>query len=94
MAWIKTFTHPDTGAEGNFWEMETILYNHRTQLSELRVSVWVSATHYTNAKTPLHSISYVIPSGLAPQLASGAQAFVSGYVRSQPAFEGSEDYVA
>jgi len=88
MAWIKSFTHPDTGAEGNFWEMETILYNHRTQLSELRVSVWVNAAAYSASKAPLHTISYVIPSGLAPQLATGAVQFVSGFAKSQPEFEG------
>lgn len=32
-----------------------------------------------------------IPSGLAPELAAGAIAFVTGYARAQPEFEDSED---
>lgn len=93
MAWIKEWEHPDTGSIGNYWEMETILYNHRTKLSEMRVSVWVSAFHYHTARQSMHTITYIIPSGLAPQLAAGAATFTTAYVMAQPEFEGAVLYV-
>lgn len=91
MAWIKEWEHPDNGSIGSYSEMETITYNNRTQLSEMSVSVWISAEAYNNNKSPLFTKIYIIPSGLAPELASGAKAFVQAYAKAQPEFEGAVD---
>jgi hypothetical protein len=91
MAWIKEIEQTDTGAVAAYWEVIGIQYNHRTHLSVLEVGGWVSEAAYTANKNPLFYKSWEIPSGLAPELAAGALAFVSGYARAQPEFEGSEE---
>ena len=91
MAWIKQFVIEDTGVQGNFWEMISINYNHRKQVSEMVIGLWINQAAYDAEKEPIHFKIYSIPSGLAPELAGGAIAFTSGYARSQPEFEGSED---
>lgn len=93
MAWIKEWVDPDNDSVGNFWETQTILYNHRTQLSEMTIGVWKDAAAYNANKRPLFTKSYIIPSGLAPQLAQGAKAFVQAYAKAQPEFQGATDYV-
>jgi hypothetical protein len=91
MAWIKEIEQTDTGAVAAYWEVIGIQYNHRTQLSVLEVGGWVSQAHYSANKNPLFYKSWEIPSGLAPELAAGALAFVSSYARAQPEFEGNEE---
>lgn len=91
MAWLKEIEEPNTGATAVYWEVMGIAYNHRTQVSVLEVGGWVSESHYTNNKSPLIVKYWEIPSGLAPELAAGALAFVGGYARAQPEFVNSED---
>ena len=91
MAWFKDIEEQNTGAVAAYWEVIGIQYNHRTQMSVLEVGGWVSQAHYSASKSPLITKFWEIPSGLAPELAAGALAFVSGYARAQPEFEGSEE---
>lgn len=91
MAWIKEIEQTSTGAVAAFWEVIGIQYNHRTQISVLEIGGWVSEEHYSNNKSPLILKHWEIPAGLAPQLAAGALAFVSGYARAQPEFVDSEN---
>jgi hypothetical protein len=91
MAWIKEYVDPDTGVTASYWEVVGIVYQHREQLSELKVGLWVSAEAYAANKACLRVKTYLIPSGLAPELSAGAIGFVSGYARAQPEFEGSQD---
>jgi len=88
MAWLKEYIDPDTGVSASYWEVIGITYQHREQLSELKVGLWSSADAYAANKATLRVKTYLIPSGLAPELATGALAFVSGYAKSQPEFEG------
>ena len=90
MAWLKDIEEQNTGAIASYWEVIGIQYNHRTQFSVLEVGGWVSEDAYTANKNPLIYKSWEIPSGLAPELAAGAIAFVTGYAMSQPEFEGAE----
>ncbi len=91
MAWLKEYTDPDTGVTASYWEVIGIDYKHREQLSTLQVGLWISQAAYEANKACLRTISYLIPSGLAPELSAGAITFVEGYARSQPEFAGSED---
>ena len=91
MAWLKEFTDPDTGLTASYWEVIGIDYRHREQLSTLQVGLWISQEAYLANKASLRTRTYLIPAGLSPQLAAGALAFVAGYARAQPEFEGSED---
>jgi hypothetical protein len=91
MAWIKEFVDPDTGVIASYWEVVGIVYQHREQLSELKVGLWVSAEAYAANKSCLRVRTYLIPSGLAPQLSTGALQFVSGYARAQEEFAVSQD---
>lgn len=91
MAWFKDITEQNTGAVASYWQVISILYNHRTQKSVLEVGGWVSQAAYSENKSPLMTKYWEIPSGLAPELAAGALAFVEGYARQQPEFEGSEN---
>lgn len=91
MAWIKEITHPDHGAVASFWETISIHYDKRRQLSTLQVGGWVGEQAYNDNLSPLLVKIYEIPSGLAPELASGAEAFIASYVRGQEEFEGSQD---
>jgi hypothetical protein len=91
MAWIKSYTLEDTGVVASYWEVIGIHYQHREQISALQVGLWISGDAYTQNKAPLQIKTYIIPSGLAPELAAGALAFVSGYAKAQPEFEGWEE---
>lgn len=88
MAWIKTIAHEAHGAEAHYWEVISVYYEHKRQLSILEVGGWVNAEAYNNGLSPLLTKIWEIPSGLAPQLATGAVQFVSGFAKSQPEFEG------
>lgn len=91
MAWTKEYVQQDTGLTiQGYWEVIGIEYQHQAQLSELKVGCWFSAQAYTDGKYPLTTKVYSIPSGLAPELAAGALAFVTQYAMSQPEFEGAE----
>lgn len=91
MAWLKEFVDVDTGVAASYWEVIGIEYQHKQQISNLRVGLWVSEAAYNDGKSPIKVLAYSIPSGLAPELAAGALAFVSGYAKSQPEFEGWEE---
>lgn len=93
MAWIKEIAHESHGAIASYWEVVSVYYDHRRQLSQLEVGGWVSAEAYANGLAPLLVKNWEIPSGLAPQLAAGAIAFVSGFAKQQPEFQGATDYV-
>lgn len=91
MAWLKSIPHPDFGVSVAFWEVLGVNYDHREQKSLPTVGGWNSQADYDAGKIPLMTKSYYIPSGLAPELAAGAVAFVTQYARAQDEFEGSED---
>jgi hypothetical protein len=91
MAWIKSIKNPQYGAIAEYWEVLSVYYNHRRQVSILEIGGWVDKAEYDNNSSPLLTRSYEIPSGLAPELAVGAVAFVSGYAKAQPEFEGWEN---
>lgn len=93
MAWIKNIEHPDNGAVATFWELIGVVYDHRAQTSVLTVGGWVSQEAYAS-KEPLMVKRWEIPSGLAPELAAGAVAFVSGYAKQQSEFVGATDVPA
>lgn len=90
MAWIKEITDEETGQVVRYWEMFTIFYEHTKQLSTLRVGGWVNKEAYYEGKSPTIYRVYFISSGLAPQLASGAKAFVTQYALSQEEFSDAE----
>jgi hypothetical protein len=90
MAWIKEIEEENTSAVARYWQVISILYNHRSQKSVLEVGGWVSKDAYDNQKTPLMTRHWEIGSGLAPELAAGALAFVEGYALSQLEFQGAE----
>lgn len=91
MAWIKNIAHPEHGAVASYWEVMSVYYDHKRQISTLQVGGWVSATEYNSNMAPLLIKIYEIEAGLAPQLAQGAVAFIAGYARQQPEFEGSQN---
>jgi hypothetical protein len=91
MAWIKEITHPDHGAVASYWEVMSVYYDHRRQLSTLQVGGWVSVDEYNSNMSPLLIKIYEIETGLAPQLAQGAVSFVAGYARAQDEFSGSQN---
>lgn len=88
MAWIKNIEDESTGVIVPYWEVVSVFYNHRLQLSVLEVGGWASKDAYDNNKAPVLVKRWEIPSGAAPQLAQGAVAFVSGYAKQQPEFQG------
>lgn len=91
MAWKKSMTDESTGVVYEHWDMILINYQHRSGMSEMIVGAWVNKEAYDAGRDPVRTKSYVIPAGTNPQLATAALAYVSGYVRAQPEFEGSED---
>lgn len=90
MAWIKNIEHVEFGAVASYWEVVSIQYDHRKQLSELKVGGWVSEQAYLDGKEPLIVKMWEIPSGLAPELSQGAITFVTNFAKSQPEFEGAQ----
>lgn len=88
MAWIKNIAHESHGAVASYWEVVSVFYDHKRQISILEVGGWVSAQAYADGLAPLMTKNWEIPSGLAPQLATGAVQFVSGFAKSQSEFEG------
>lgn len=91
MAWTKVIKHPSNGAEASYWEVISINYDHKSQLSMLQIAGWVDGQAYEDGLEPLIVKNWEIPSGLAPQLAAGAIAFITNFAKSQPEFEGSTD---
>lgn len=91
MALKKQMVQASTGAKAEYIEMIGINYNKRKELSELIVGVWVSKQEYDANLEPVLTIINVIPSGSAPELASGAYAFTMNYIKSLPEFEGAEE---
>lgn len=91
MAWLKTYTLPNTTHSFQaYWEVIGIIYQHQAQLSELKIGCWANAEDYAAKKQPIDVKTYLIPSGLAPELAGGALQFVTGYAMQQPEFDGAE----
>lgn len=88
MAWVKEIEQTETGVLVSYWEVISVYYSHKNQESILEVGGWVSESAYNDAKNPVIVKAWKIPSGLAPELAAGAVAFVSGYAKAQPEFEG------
>lgn len=88
MAWTKTWTDPDTGVIADYWEVIGIKYQHREQMSEMTVGVWVSAEAHASLQ-PVHTVVFNVPSGAAPELAAGALHFVTEYCLTQPEFDGA-----
>ena len=88
MGWCKTIEDEKTGVNVTFWEVISVVYNHREQQSDLCVGGWISKSAYDSNKDPAMVKNWTIPSGLAPELATGAVAFVSSYAKTQPEFEG------
>jgi len=93
MAWLKEIEIEETGVKALFWEKISIFYSHYDQKSVFKVGGWVSAAAYAARKLPLKEMTWEVPSGLAPELAAGADAFLTAYARAQPEFEGATDYV-
>lgn len=91
MGWIKAIEEESTGVSVSFWEVMSVQYDHRAQESVLQVGGWISKAAYEAGKAPVLTKSWVIPAGLAPQLAAGAVAFVTGYARGREEFAGSEE---
>lgn len=89
MAWTKSIKREDNGAEATHWDVISIVYDHREQLSRLTAGGWVDAQAYADNLQPLIIKEWSIPSGLAPQLATGAVTFVTSYAMGQPEFEGA-----
>lgn len=91
MAWLKTYTLPNTTHSFEaYWEVIGIVYQHQAQLSELKIGCWSSAEDYEAKMQPIYVKTYLIPSGLAPELAVGALQFVTGYALTQPEFQGAQ----
>ena len=93
MAWLKNITEERTGAIAPFWEVISIVYNHREEQSDLTVGGWVSEDAYNEGKDPIITKNWSISSGLAPELSAGAISFVTSYARAQDEFEGSEEVI-
>lgn len=91
MAWIKSIKHPEHGAIALYWEVMTVLYDHQAQSSTLQAGGWVTKQDYDDGMAPLMVRRWEIPSGLAPELAAGAVAFISGFAKQQPEFEGWQE---
>lgn len=91
MAWLKEIAREDNAAVATYWEVISIYYDHAKQVSDLAVGGWVDQAAYDQGYQPLMTKNWVIPSGLAPELATGALAFVGGFAKNQPEFEGWEN---
>lgn len=91
MAWIKAIEQELTGVVVEYWEVISINYLHKQQTSNLTVGEWVNQAAYDANKAHVVEKNWIIPSGLAPELAAGAVGFITAYARAQPEFEGSED---
>lgn len=88
MAWVKSIAREDNGAVATYWEVISVFYSHSEQKSLLMAGGWVDQNAYENNLQPLMIKEWDIPSGAAPDLATGAVAFVSGFAKAQPEFEG------
>lgn len=88
MGWIKEIEREDNGAKALFWEVLSVVYMHKEQQSNLTVGGWITKNAYDSGLSPIIVKEWVIPSGLAPELAAGAVLFVSGFAKAQPEFEG------
>ena len=55
------------------------------------VEGYVNKEAHDSGKQPVLSKFFEIPEGSQPQLAAAGKAFLLGYVRALPIFEGSED---
>lgn len=91
MAWIKSIAREDNGAVATYWEVISIYYDHSKETSDLAIGGWVDEEAYTNNLQPLMTKNWIIPAGLAPELAAGALAFVGGFAKNQEEFEGWEN---
>ena len=87
MGWSKSIAREDNAAVATYWEVISIYYDHAKQVSDLAVGGWVDQAAYDQGYQPLMTKNWVIPSGLAPELATGAVTFVSTFVQAQEEFQ-------
>lgn len=81
----------ETGVEVNYWHEAELVYNMKAGTVVFTVEGYVSEEAYAEGKKPIASKFFEIPEGTQPELAAAGKAFLLGYVRALPDFEGSED---
>lgn len=91
MAILKQLIQEETGVNVSYWDTISIFYSKIDSISILVVGGWINQKAHKDGLDPVMTRRYELPSGLAPQLAAGADAFVKAYVKSLPEFEGSHD---
>ena len=88
MAWTKEITCERTGIVASHWDTISVFYKKREQMSDLIAGGWVSKAAYDAGKEPVMIRNWFISSGLAPDLAAGADQFISDFAKAQAEFAG------
>ena len=82
---------PETGVTVEHWVESELVYNMKTGIVVFTVEGYFNKAAYDAGKQKVISKFFEIPEGTQPQLAAAGKAFLLGYVRALPEFEGSED---
>ncbi|MBK7380558.1 MAG: hypothetical protein IPJ03_16505 [Ignavibacteriales bacterium] len=91
MPFLCDVTVPETGVVVGYWHESELVYNMKVGKVSFTISGYVNEAAYVAGKFPVVSKSFEISEGSQPQLATTGKAFLLGYVRALPEFEGSED---
>lgn len=89
VAWTKLIVLPETQVSVNYWRDSLLHYDINKGEVILYVDGYVSQKAYLAGAKPITTKQYLIPDSVNPQLGFAGKAFLTGYVMSQPEFEGS-----
>ncbi len=91
MPFLCDVTVPETGVVVGYWHESELVYNMKVGKVSFTISGYVNEAAYVAGKFPVVSKSFEISESSQPQLVAAGKAFVLGYVRALPEFEGSQD---
>lgn len=93
MPFLCDYTIENNGVAVGYWHEKELVYNMKTGIVVFTIDGYVNKQAYDDGLDPVLSKFYEIPEGTQPQLAAAGNAFLLGYIRSLPEFEGSEDVI-
>jgi hypothetical protein len=91
MALVKEIRDESTGVLCMYWKCVKIVYDAERGSSLVEAHGWPSLWHYQQKKNPLMAKQWEIPTGAAPQLATGVEILMQASALSQPCFDGAKE---
>lgn len=91
MPFLCDVTLEETNVVAGYWHEAELVYNMKSGYVVFTINGYVDQAAYEAGKQPVISKYFEIPEGTQPQLAAAGKAFLLGYVRALPEFDGSQD---